>query len=203
MVREIRVYVEGGGDSVESRAEMRKGFTIFFNKFHAALERRIHVIACGTRSNAYRDFMAAWEDHPGAFHVLLVDSEIKVTADAWRHLASHDQWSLEERHHEHCHLMVQIMEAWFLADKEALITFFGQGFREEKLPQSSNVESITKGTIDVQLRAATRPSEKGRYHKIRHAPKILALLELSKVRAVAPHCDRLLAVLAEKIGIPS
>lgn len=200
MVKEIRVYVEGGGDSVESRAQMREGFTVFFNKLHSMPEVKIFVIACGTRGNAYRDFMVAWEDHPDAFNVLLVDSEIGVTTDPWSHLALHDQWLFEDHHHAHCHLMVQIMEAWLLADRDALKTFFGTGFREEKLHRTPNVESLTKGTIRVKLNAATRYSEKGKYHKIHHASKILGLLDLKKVRSAAPHCNRLFTTLAEKIG---
>lgn len=196
MVKKIRVYVEGGGDSFETRAQIRRGFSIFLNKLGSSID----VIACGPRDSAYHDFLNAWEDYPGAFLVLLVDSESKVTLDPLGHLAYHDRWVFEGIHREHCHLMVQIMEAWFLADIEALKTFYGQGFREDKIQHSLNIENISKNTIDVKLRAATRSSEKGKYHKIKHASKILELLNINKVRAVAPHCERLCSTLEMLAG---
>ena len=45
---------------------------------------------------------------------------------------------------EQAHLMVQSMEAWFIADKEALGKYYGQGFHVNSLPARQNVEDIPK-----------------------------------------------------------
>jgi hypothetical protein len=203
MVKEIRVYVEGGGDSFETRAKLRRGFTIFFSKLNSELKDRIDVVACGSRDKTYRDFMIAWKDHPDSHNILLVDSETEVKTDPWTHLASQDQWSFEAHHHENCHLMAQIMEAWFLADRDALKTFYGQGFREDKLPQSQKVEKVTKDTIMVKLNAAARKTEFKRYHKIHHASKILELLDINKIRSAAHHCDLFFKTIEQKTGLES
>jgi len=92
------------------------------------------------------------------------------------------------------------MESWLIADIVALKKFYGQDFHENKIPDNQNVEDISKAKIDVSLRAATRNTQKGRYHKIHHGPKILELLDVQKVRKAAHHCDRLFTTLSEKIG---
>jgi hypothetical protein len=99
--------------------------------------------------------------------------------------------------------MVQTMETWFIADINALMTFYGQGFREDKihsaLTRYTNVEQVSKATVQVMLAAATRPTERGKYHKTNHAPKLLELLDVSKVRQASPYCDRLFTKLQEKM----
>lgn len=43
--------------------------------------------------------------------------------------------------------MVQCMENWFMADKECLALFFGQGFNVNALPNNPNIEAIL--TTDI------------------------------------------------------
>ncbi|MEN8218298.1 MAG: DUF4276 family protein [Pseudomonadota bacterium] len=100
---------------------------------------------------------------------------------------------------EHCHLMVQTMEAWLIADIETLQKFYGQGFKKNAIPKNPEVEKIDKKQLEPSLKAATRHTRKGEYHKIQHASKLLALLEVEKVRQVAPHCDRLFRILIQKM----
>jgi hypothetical protein len=95
--------------------------------------------------------------------------------------------------------MVQIMEAWLIADREVLRRFYGQGFNANPIPNNPNVEDIPKQTISSALKAATRNTTKGEYHKIRHGPKILEHLNVDKVRERAVHCNRLFQILTQKM----
>jgi hypothetical protein len=99
-----------------------------------------------------------------------------------------------------CHLMVQIMEAWIIGDVETLQRFYGQGFNTNRIPGQEDVESIAKVDVERALVEATRNTQKGEYHKIRHGPKILALVDVNKVRSRARHCDRMFTTLSNKIG---
>ena len=63
--------------------------------------------------------------------------------------------------------MVQCMEAWFLADKEALEGYFGSGFSRNALPQEPEIEAVAKADIEHGLREATRRTSKRRYGKVR------------------------------------
>jgi len=126
---------------------------------------------------------------------LLVDAEGPVCTPPWQHLQDGNGWSVLDIDDEHCHLMVQTMEAWFIEDRDTLVRFYGPVFGEGALPKHANVEQIDKSTLASALKAATRHTSKGEYHKIRHGCKLLAQLESAKVRRAAPHCERLFTTL--------
>lgn len=96
--------------------------------------------------------------------------------------------------------MVQAMEAWLLADPEALAAFYGQGFAVNALPGTRDVEQIAKATVMSSLARATRDSQKREYHKTRHAPLILERLDAGKVRSRAQHCDRLFTTIEQQLA---
>jgi hypothetical protein len=203
VVSEVRIYVEGGGDDKEGKARLREGFGHFLDDLRVMARRgriRWRIIACGPRHAAYRNFQHALKDHPGAFNVLLVDSEGPVSDTPWLHLHRQDKWSSLDTTAKQCHLMVQMMEAWLIADMKALKEFYGPGFNTNPIPNNPNVEEIPKQALESALQAATRKTTKGEYHKVRHSPKILAQLNVAKVRNAAPHCDRLFKTLGEKLG---
>jgi hypothetical protein len=158
------------------------------------------IIVCGSRNNAFRSFKNALEDYPDAFNVLLVDSEAAVNKLPWEHLKSRDNWNSPSVDDTHCHLMVQAMEAWFIADIDTLKKFYGKGFRENSIPKNTNVEKIDKDSLEPSLKEATRNTSKGEYQKIQHASKLLELLDVTKVRKAAPKCDRLFTTLAQIMG---
>ena len=87
------------------------------------------------------------------------------------------------------------MEAWFLADKNCLASFFGSGFKEKALPGQSFIEDIPKKDIENGLKMATRQCGKGAYHKGNHSFEILAGLNPEKVLAASPHAKRLINTL--------
>ncbi|MBN2209049.1 MAG: DUF4276 family protein [Candidatus Coatesbacteria bacterium] len=213
MMRQIFIYIEGGGlegeddKGTRNARALRKGFDAFFGQLRAvAGEKRIkwHDVACGPRGQAYSDFTIGRESDPQAFHALLVDSEGFVTGPRWQHLreSGKDKWGKELcQDDENCvHLMVQAMEAWLIADRKALREFYGEAFKEEKLPDD-DVETIPKEQLLIALRAATRKSDKGTYHKTQHGFDVIAILDVATVRKAAPHCEALFHVLEEQLGI--
>ena len=192
MVR-TRVYVEGGGGRALNR-ECRSAFGKFLARAGVA-SGTVEVEACGGRGDAYRTFI---QDHRrGLPAVLLVDAEGPVTAgSAWRHLQSRDGWSRPSgATDEQCHLMVQVMESWFLADVDAVESFYGSGFRRQALPANPNVEDVQKRDVLDGLGRAAAGTGRGHYGKGGHGFKILARLDPAKVRSASPHADRFIAAL--------
>lgn len=198
MISEIRIYAEGGGDSISAKAAVRLGFGTFLKPLRDTARRlriRWNIAACGSRNSAFDDFAIAVRSHPESFNVLLVDSEGPVVTTPWEHLHRRDGWPTPGLPDAHCHLMVQTMEAWLIADRDVLVRFYGPQFNAGRLPGHSDVEQVDKGMLLNALRAATRSTGKGVYHKIHHGPKLLARLDPLKVRDAARHCDRLFATL--------
>lgn len=95
--------------------------------------------------------------------------------------------------------MVELMEAWFLADPDALETYYRNGFKRNSLRQNPLVEEIPKADVMSSLLRATRGTQKDAYHKTKHAPNILGLIDPKKVRSRAPNCERLFATAMAKL----
>ena len=202
MVKQIIIYIEGGRTGKQSQILFRKGFGKFFHDLKSsakAKQIKFRVSPCGSRNNTYDDFIIGLKYNTDAFNVLLVDSESPVTTSPWEHLKNQDNWYLSKSHNEQCHLMVQMMESWLIADKDSLKTFYGQDFNENAIPANPNVEEISKRDVESSLKVATRNTQKGRYHKIHHGPKLLERLDVQKVRNAAYHCNCLFTTLSEKM----
>jgi len=202
MVKEIRIYIEGGGDKKDTKKAIRIGFSEFLKDLRQIAQKkriRWQIIICGSRQNAFEDFKNALKAHPNAFNVLLVDAEAPVNSSACQHLKQRDNWNLTNIDDEQCHLMVQTMEAWLIADVDALKKFYGKGFQENAIPKNPNVEQIDKQQLEPCLTVATRKTSKGKYHKIQHASKLLALLNVDKVRTASSHCNRIFTTLTQKM----
>ena len=111
----------------------------------------VRVIASGPRTEAYKDFARDVNRGDGAdFVVLLVDSESPVEAtSAWEHLRNRDGWARPRGcDDDSAHLMVQCMEAWLVADREALASYFGQGFNKRMIPHRPNVEGRARSRLN-------------------------------------------------------
>lgn len=214
----VRLYVEGGGDARSLKTDCREGFANFLSK--AGLKDHMpRIIACGGRRNAYESFCTAIENRERAF--LLVDSEAPVVSQLgapksteqdrlkwlpWTHLKQRigDGWDKPQSTSDtDCHLMVQIMESWFLADSATLATFFGDGFDKNKLPNTiTGIESIAKQTVYEGLKAATAKCRtKAAYGKGEHSFKILAAIDPEKVCAASPWAQRFVESLKKEMGI--
>jgi len=191
----VKIYVEGGFQG-STKSDCRKAFRSFFEKVIAP--GSFKVIASGSRSDAYKDFCAALKTNRGDYIILLVDSEAEVTAGAWQHLSDRedDKWHRPAgAHDEQAHLMVQAMEAWFLADRGILALYYGQGFLPGSLPGQPNIELVPKQAVFDALRHATRKTQKGEYHKTRHGFDLLEQIDPTRVRTASPHAKRLFTVL--------
>ena len=192
--------MEGGGDQRDKSQPLREGLGQFLAPLRErARLRKINwdIMVCGSRNSAFDNFKTALKVHPEAFNILLVDSEGPVHQQPWAHL-KRDRWKKPARvKEENCHLMVQAMEAWLIADVDALRAFYGQGFNSNPIPKTKDVESVEKARLVSSLRQAIRKTSKRDYDKTRHAPKILALLNAEKVQKKAAHCKRLFNTLTK------
>ena len=194
----VKLHAEGGGDRRELKTACRKGFRRFIEQ--AGLRGNMpSIVACGSRNKAYDMFKTA-HAHGDGTAMLLVDSEgpVEVAQGPWQHLATRDGWQRPDAAtDEQCHLMVQVMESWFLADVDALESFYGQHFHRQALPGNPNVEQVAKQDVLDRLEQATRNTGKGHYSKGKHSFEILAKLDPAKVRAASRYADRLIRVLGE------
>ena len=137
------------------------------------------------------------------FIVLVVDSEAPVIKDnaPWEHLRKQDNWDKPTAaSDDNAHLMVQCMEAWFLADKSVLASYFGHGFAAKALPANPNIEVVPKSDIDDGLKGATRATSKGKYNKGRDSFAILGELNPQLVAKASPHAARLLSTLEAHVS---
>lgn len=198
----ISIFVEGGGDRKDLKAECRKAFIYFLEGAEKFQGRMPKIIACGPRDVAYRRFKTAYEDNENC--LLLVDAEEPITEGhtPWQHLQKRDKWTKPRgATDEHCHLMVQVMESWFLADKEALADYYGQGFQKNVIPQSQNIETVPKKDVLDKLKQATRRTQKGAYRKGPHSFMILAKIDPGKVIQASRYAKRFVEQLDKQTGM--
>ncbi len=201
----IQLFVEGGGDVNALRTKCRRAFTKFFEK--AGLKGKMPAItACGSRQRAHDQFQTAVKsttDDKTPF--LLIDSESPVNENSspWQHLSGRpgDEAMVKPDgvNDSQLHLMVQCMEAWFLADVDILENFYSPGFNKSLLPSipsNSSVEAIAKTKIFEGLKKATRHAKsKGVYGKSAHSFDILALIDPKKVADKSAYAKRLIDTL--------
>ncbi|SFB03724.1 protein of unknown function [Pseudomonas sp. NFIX10] len=212
----MKLYVEGGGDAASLKTACREGFSKFLDK--AGFKGRMpRIVACGSRGDAFDSFCTAIRNQEPA--MLLVDSEAPLPefvqpGDAqqpddrarwlpWQHLQQRqgDGWQKPVGSDDwQCHLMVQCMESWFLADRRTLKEFFGQGFQENQLPAPGNsVEYVPKVQVYDALAKATRGCKsKSQYGKGEHSFKLLGLIDPNKVCEASPWAKRFIESLERR-----
>ena len=194
------IYVEGGGNRKSLKVECRKAFKKFFRNagFADRPPRELKIVACGARHEAYRSFRRAVATNKGQANFLLVDAEGPVAAGTpWEHLG----WVRPSTAAaDSAFLMVQCMESWFYADKEALERLFRPDFNAKALPGDKKIERIPKEDVLSGLKRATRNVKGGRYDKGVHSFSILEQLDPQKVTAASPHARRLMDALREELG---
>ena len=157
----------------------------------------LRVVPCGSRSEAFKRF----QNSDDAIKVLLVDAEGPVNQSPRLHLRDRDRWNLSFTCEDTVHLMVQTMETWIVADQAALKSYYGQGFRAKNLPGAKNLERVPKTDVESSLGEATKDTQKGRYHKIRHASDLLKRIDVESVKARCAHCQRLFDEVGRIIGL--
>ena len=183
--------MEGGGKGNATKAALRQGMDTFLQPLKEAARNKAlgwKLVCCGPRNEAFKRF----RDSADAVKVLLVDAEGSVNhPSSRRHLQARDKWNLSFAPEKTVHLMVQAMETWIVADPAALQNYYGQGFRTNRLPRATNLESVPKTDVESSLREATERTQKESYHKIRHAGDLLKLIDVESVKARCDHCQRL------------
>jgi hypothetical protein len=225
MVTTIKLFIEGGGnDNASLKSNCRRAFSCFLKK--AGLEdRMLRIVASGSRNRAYRDYRTAIEHGERAF--LLIDSEASVicpkqgeqgydkedvhTWKPWYHLErrtnesgqSVDNWKKPSNGNDtDCHLMVQMMETWFLADIDMLKDYYGKGFNENAMPKQKDIENISKEKVLHCLEAAAVQSKKETYDKGRDSFAILERINPQTVMQASPWASRFISILKEEMKKP-
>jgi Domain of unknown function (DUF4276) len=199
----VAIYMEGGGDGHGSRAALRQGMDVFLTPLKQAARARSwrwKLVCCGGREEAFRAFVHALRGGEMTLTVLLVDAEGPVATSPRAHLQSRDGWDLSGIGCEIVHLMIQAMETWIVADLPALRGYYGQYFNATPLPRALNLEDVKKSEIANALQQATRATQKGAYHKIRHAGDLLKQIDVQSVKKRCPSCIRLFDTLGAAIA---
>jgi len=131
------VFFEGGGDKEATQSRCREGLSNYCAKLKPP-SSRLRIVAGGGREQTFDKFRtAALDGRSGEVFALLVDSEGPVSANTpAEHLRVCDGWDFTGLLNHKVFLMVQAMEAWFLADRDALATFYDGGFLAKRLPGS-------------------------------------------------------------------
>ena len=188
MVR-ARLYIEGGGEGQDLSARFREGWNAFFKK--AGLASKTKVVRGGGRRRTFNLFVPAIKNNrPNVVPILLVDSEDPVAAEhtVWQHLSARDDWRQPPNAGDQAFLMVQAMETWFLADRDALRKYFGARFRQNVLKKWPDLEAVPKQTVlDALARATTKHYAKGKV-----SFGLLAHIDPALVATACPHAKALL-----------
>lgn len=207
----MKLFVEGGGDDNALKTECRRGFKSFIEKACPGMPQP-RIVASGSRSAAFDDFCTALRYGENA--LLLVDSEDGVhdlyqqgdfhTWRPWEHLHRRDGWVMPNGSNNiDCHIMVQSMESWFLADSSALQEFFGSGFNINPLPRDTNrIEAIQKAQVMRSISTAVMHCTtrgKSEYSKGEHSFKILAIIDPQKVMRASPWAERFINAVRLKM----
>ena len=89
-MNEIAIYVEGGGDTAQQKAELRHGFDGLLDvQKQAARSKRLKwkLVPSGSRGAAFRDFLnAVAHADDENLCILLVDSEDELPAESPKHM---------------------------------------------------------------------------------------------------------------------
>ena len=203
----VRIYVEGGPQAIDANGlrRFRSGFKRHFERVDPRLEA-IEVVAPGSTEQTikrYAQGLKQYSDHSRV--ALLVDSDSPVTANSpAEHLrAKLDSAKVPQDARTNIFLMVQCMEAWIVADPEALEGFYkSKFFKKERLPKRPNLEQESKADLYAVLEKETKDSQKGQYGKISHAGKLLVLIDPEKVASRCPRFGIFRAWLNESIDNP-
>jgi hypothetical protein len=163
-----------------------------FSQFLEHLPRKPRVAVGGGRQQTAGDFRSGVRDLPDATHVLLLDSECAHSASdscKAKIIAEFGRDRIDHLGEDHFHFMVQMMEAWLIADPNAVQQAFPQDADVEEIKELTNVESISKERLMEMIEKASG----GKYverKKREYGPRILERANHDVVAGKADHCRR-------------
>jgi len=174
---EVRIYFEG-------TRTLRPGFERFFSALKSAAREANSEIEFVAARNGPSDYRKALRSHPHAWNILLKDSEEQMPKNP---VALCERHGIDPTLVADVFWMVELMESWFLADPNALAEYYGRDFSATALRKTQDVERIAKAEVLKRLKRAT----KNKYHKVQHAPHLLARLDPHRVQKHARYCRKL------------
>jgi hypothetical protein len=188
--RQVKLYVEGGGDSDATHTELRQAFTTLLKA--AGVQKLPRVVACGGGPSTLDDFKNAVERSGSTERAfVLVDSESAVTEgdSVWAHLDKEYGWKKPpEAEESTAFLMIQCMETWLIADLDAVIEYFKPHFNRKSIAAWPDLEAVPKKTIQAALGSATAGGRA--YAKGKISFEILSTVEPAKLEAACPAAKR-------------
>jgi len=194
----VKIYIEGGGDSKLLHVQCREGFRKLFEKagFTGRMPRTFAGGGRGSTFDAFKTAVAAAGQD--AKPMLLVDSEDPITEPtAWEHLQAQEAWERPvDVTDDQVQLMVTCMETWIMADRAALRQVFGALLETSALLPVVDLETRSRDTIQNALEHATRRCGRDKtYSKGRRSFQILACLDPVTLKQHLPYFRRLLEAL--------
>lgn len=202
MVEGVNIYFEGD-------KRLRPGFHRLLapqiNRWRQQ-HAKFKLIPGGSRGETIKDFLRSCKSQPSDLNVLLIDAEGPVpnaTAFVAR-LRSERYWDSEANcEDDQVNFMVQTMEAWFVADQQALVSHFGSRFNANALPSPQNAESIAPSALVDAIQHGLislthRGRNRRRYDKVADGVKLLGLIDHSTVGRHCPHFKRLIDFLDQQ-----
>ena len=207
--KSILIYIEGeggGGTTAKRHAhdgEFRQAWKAFLKPLADQAERakirRFRCIPGRGGASTTEKFAHPLPQQKGALRILLIDSEGPV-ADVAKPWTGREQKRPHWADDKHCYLMVQCLETWLLADADKLREHYDSRskkcFQDNKLKDWSNLESISKKTLQEALESAT--GKCGRPYAHADGNLLIAKVQREKLREL-PSVARLFKDLAQKI----
>jgi hypothetical protein len=194
----VTIYLEGGGESRDLHIRCREGSRKLFERC-GFLGRMPKLVACGGRSQAFKDFLKAFQnvESDDDIVLLLVDSEDPMTniEETWRHLKNRDNWDKPEgATDEQVLMMTTCMETWIVADREALNKHYGSDFQESALPSLVKLEDRNREEILSSLEKATKNCP-NKFQKGKRSFQVLAVLTRETLESYLPSFVRDMRIL--------
>jgi hypothetical protein len=128
MVSEIRIYYEGD-------EALQAGFHRFFSEIRSLAYNRkckFRLISTGTKWR--QNFHLAIKNHSDSWNILLTDSDGQTYSATER--CKQNGW--DQAHAASIFWMVEMMESWFHADKDAVESFYGEKRLQPKSAESQS-----------------------------------------------------------------
>ena len=192
----VKIYIEGGGEGELLDTYFRQGWSQFFKKAAGMAGKMPRIVRGKGRQRTFDLFVTAIKNRkPNELPLMLVDSEDPVQQGhtVWEHLKIRDNWDRPDgASDDQAFLMVQVIESWFLADWEMLVSYFGPNFRQNAFREWPSLESLSKADVYDFLEMATATRVKKQYKKGKISFEMLAKLDPVKVENACPHAKELM-----------